>query len=52
MNTLYITTASIGLNEVEHERQPHAGKIFSYQTTETGYGENCFQSGSNGAFLN
>ncbi len=52
MNILYITTASIGLNEVEYERQPHAGKIFSYQTTEIGYGENCFQSDLNGGFLN
>ena len=47
-----LTTASIGLNEVEYERQPHAGKIFSYQTAEIGYGENCFQSDLNGGFLN
>ena len=52
MNILYITTASIGLNEVEYERQPHAGKIFSYQTAEIGYGENCFKSDLNGGFLN
>ena len=52
MNILYITTASIGLNDVEYERQPHAGKIFSYQTTEVGYSANCFQSDFNGNFLN
>ena len=52
MSILYITTASIGLNEVEYERQPHAGKIFAYQTTEIGYGENCFQSDFNGGYLN
>jgi len=52
LNTLYITTASIGLNEVEYERQPHAGKIFTYQTKEEGYRDNCFQLESSRGLLN
>ena len=52
LSTLYITTASVGLNEVEYERQPHAGRVFTYQTKEEGYGANCFQLNPNTNFLN
>ena len=52
LSTLYITTASIGLDEIEHERQPHAGKIFIYETKEEGYGANCFQLESSNRLIN
>lgn len=44
LNELYITTASVGLNDIEAERQPHAGKIFKYITQEQGYASNCYRS--------
>ena len=44
LNELYITTASIGLNDIEAERQPHAGKIFKFITQEQGYASNCYRS--------
>ena len=44
LNELYITTASIGLNDVEAERQPHAGKLFKFITQEQGYASNCYRS--------
>ncbi len=43
-NELYITTASVGLNDIEAERQPHAGKLFSFTTQEQGYASNCYRS--------
>ena len=36
LNELYITTASVGLNDIEAERQPHAGKLFKFITQEQG----------------
>ena len=44
LNELYITTASVGLNDIELERQPHAGKLFKFITQEEGYASNCFRS--------
>ena len=40
----YITTASVGLNDIELERQPHAGKLFKLITQEQGYASNCYRS--------
>ena len=44
LNDLYITTASVGLNDIEVERQPHAGKLFRFSTQEQGYASNCYKS--------
>ena len=44
LNELYITTASVGLNDIEAERQPHAGKLFKFITQEQGYASNCYRS--------
>jgi len=44
LNELYITTASVGLNDIELERQPHAGKLFKLITQEQGYASNCYRS--------
>ena len=44
LNELYITTASVGLNDIELERQPHAGKLFKLTTQEQGYASNCYRS--------
>tara|TARA_X000000368_G_C23050458_1_gene721127 strand:+ start:171 stop:371 length:201 start_codon:yes stop_codon:yes gene_type:complete len=43
-NELFITTASVGLNDIESERQPHAGKLFKFITQEQGYASNCYRS--------
>ena len=43
-NELFITTASVGLNDIEAERQPHAGKLFKFVTQEEGYASNCYRS--------
>ena len=44
LNELFITTASVGLNDIESERQPHAGKLFKFSTQEQGYAANCYRS--------
>jgi len=44
LSTLFITTASVGLNDIEIERQPHAGKLFCFHTQEEGYAANCYRS--------
>ena len=44
LNELFITTASVGLNDIEAERQPHAGKLFKFVTQEQGYASNCYRS--------
>ena len=44
LNELFITTASVGLNDIESERQPHAGKLFKFTTQEQGYASNCYRS--------
>ena len=44
LNELFITTASVGLNDIESERQPHAGKLFKFITQEQGYASNCYRS--------
>ena len=44
LNELFITTASVGLNDIESERQPHAGKLFKYICQEQGYASNCYRS--------
>ena len=44
LNELFITTASVGLNDIEAERQPNAGKLFKFITQEEGYASNCYRS--------
>jgi len=34
----------VGLNDIELERQPHAGKLFKLITQEQGYASNCYRS--------
>lgn len=36
MNTLYVTTATVGMSDADRERYPDAGCLFSFETTVTG----------------
>jgi D-xylonolactonase len=51
MTSLYITTASVGLNDIELERQPNAGQIFRFDCDDAGVGTNCMRNSKDLLFL-